>query len=58
MALNESSVRPHKVIIHRWGQKLFDKHRQVLEQHKEKGPAFRQAAENLERTFETANRLR
>jgi hypothetical protein len=41
----------HRAIIHRWGRKKFDQHREILEKHKEKGPAFRQAVDGLERMF-------
>lgn len=39
----------HRVILQRWAKKHVDLHREVLDKHKEKGPAFRQAVENLER---------
>lgn len=44
-------TRHHRIILQRLAQKHLDKHREVLENHKLKGPAFRQAVENLERMF-------
>jgi hypothetical protein len=32
-------------------KKRFDRHREILEKHKERGPAFKQAVERLERMF-------
>lgn len=37
--------------MQRWARKHFDRHREVLEKHKSRGPAFREAVEALERTF-------
>ena len=42
-----NSARAH--LVHRHMQRKFDKHRDKLEKHKEKGPLFRQAVEELER---------
>jgi hypothetical protein len=38
-------------IRHRMLMKKLQKHREILEKHKERGPAFRQAVERLERIF-------
>ena len=37
------------VLIHRLMQRKFDKHRDKLEKHKEKGGPFKAAVEDLER---------
>lgn len=41
---------PHsQIIAHRLLQRRFEQHRARLERHKDKGPAFRAAVEDLEK---------
>jgi hypothetical protein len=39
----------HRIVIQRLAKKHLDRHREVLDKHKAKGPAFREAVEQLER---------
>jgi hypothetical protein len=41
-------VKSSHVIVHRHRQRMFDKHRDKIEAHKKKGPAFAAAIEALE----------
>lgn len=49
-------VERHRMLINRLAQRRIEQHREALEKHKQKGPAFRQAVEDLENSFASASK--
>lgn len=49
MSSQDKATVARRVILHRHMQRRFDKHRDAIERHKQKGGAFARAVEDLEK---------